>query len=248
MKAAIVGYGNMGKEIEKVLKSRKHEIVAIIDPSESNTTHKTITAEALRDAEVVFEFTHPSQAVKNIEAIAALGKNVVVGTTGWHDQIKNVENAVLKNNIALIYGTNFSLGVNMFYRIVETAADLVNKTEEYDVYGMEMHHVGKADSPSGTAKSIAEILLNNIRRKKRVVYDKLDKKIAPDEIHFTSVRAGSLPGTHIVGFDSKQDKIELRHDAKGREGFALGAVLAGEWLAGKRGLFTVSDFMNKYFR
>ncbi|MEK6968174.1 MAG: 4-hydroxy-tetrahydrodipicolinate reductase [Nanoarchaeota archaeon] len=248
MKIAIVGYGRMGKEIEKVCKARKHELVAIIDPSEPNATHKAINADALKNADAVIEFTHPSQAVSNIEKIASLKKNIVVGTTGWHSELKKVNDTVNKQGVAMIYGTNFSLGVNIFYRIIESAAALIDRAENYDIYGMEMHHAGKADSPSGTAKSIADILLSNIRRKKKAVYDKLEKQISPDEVHFTSVRAGSLPGTHIVGFDSAQDKIELRHDAKGREGFALGAVMAAEWLDGKKGLFTVSDFMSEYFK
>lgn len=248
MNVAIVGYGKMGKEIEKVCRKRKHEIVAIIDPNDPGASGKEINNESIKNAEVVFEFTNPTQAVKNIESIASLQKNIVVGTTGWHSDLKKVEKAVSKNRIALIYGTNYSLGVNIFYRIVESAAQLINKADTYDVYGVEMHHSKKADSPSGTAKSIAEILLNNISRKKKAVYDRLDRAVAHDEIHFSSVRAGDIPGTHIVGFDSPQDKIELRHDAKNREGFALGAVLAAEWLNDKKGLFTVSDFMNKYFR
>src|SRR3989344_320873 len=156
MKAAIVGYGKMGKEIEEILSERKHQVISRIDPTDKNATHGSITAESLKDVDVVFEFSKPEAAVKNIELIASHKKNIVIGTTGWANDLKKVEKIVAKNKIALVYGNNFSIGVNMFYRIVERAAELVNKLPEYDIYGYEVHHNQKADSPPGTAKSLAE--------------------------------------------------------------------------------------------
>ncbi len=248
MKIALVGYGKMGKEIAKICQKRKHTVVAIIDPTDPGATHKSINADSLKDADVVIEFTSPSAAVKNIEVIAALKKNMVVGTTGWHDQLPYVQKTIAKNDVGMIHGTNFSIGVNLFFRIVEGAAKLVNKVEDYDVFGFEMHHRKKADAPSGTAKTLSDILLKNISRKKKVAFHSPDKVLHDDAIHIASIRAGNLPGTHVIGFDSPQDSVELRHDAKGREGFALGAVLAAEWIAGKKGTYTVSDFFDGYFK
>jgi len=132
--------------------------------------------------------------------------------------------------------------------MVEASAKLINKAPNYDVYSYELHHNQKADSPSGTAKALGEILTKNIDRKTALVHDKLDRKIMPQEVHVASIRAGWIPGTHIVGFDSEADTIELKHTARSRAGFAYGAVMAAEWLQGKKGFFTINDFMNDVFK
>jgi len=150
---------------------------------------------------------------------------------------------VAENNIGLIHAANFSLGMNIFYHIVKESAKLIDQFDNYDISGLELHHNKKADSPSGTAKTLAEILLNNIRRKEKVTYEMVNRKIEPDELHFASVRSGSIPGTHKIIFDSTADTIELSHSARNREGFAIAAVIAAEWLHGKKGFFTIDDLM-----
>lgn len=250
MKIALVGYGKMGKEVERVARLRGHAICAIVDISQSAATHKEIdgSGSCLKDADVVIDFTMPAAVIQNIRKVAAAKKNMVIGTTGWYDSITDAKQLVGAAGTGFIYSSNFSVGVNVFYKIVEAAARLINKVPDYDVFGYELHHNQKLDSPSGTAKSIAEILLKNISRKKQAQYEKLDRRINPDEVHFASVRAGWIPGTHVVGFDSEADTIELKHTARSRAGFALGAVMAAEWVKGKKGFFTMNDFISDFFR
>ena len=250
MKIALIGYGKMGKEVERVAKLRGHAVCAIVDLSAAGATHKVIDdgGSCFKDADVVIDFTVPSAVVGNIRRVTAAKKNMVVGTTGWYDGMTEAKQLVGAAGTGFIYSSNFSIGVNAFYRVVEAAARLINKVPEYDVFGYELHHNQKLDSPSGTAKSIAEILLKNIGRKKQAQYGKLDRKINPEELHFASVRAGSIPGTHVVGFDSEADTIELKHTARSRAGFALGAVMAVEWLKGRKGFFTMNDFISDFFR
>src|SRR3989338_4784300 len=250
MKLALIGYGKMGKEVERAARLRGHTVCATIDKSDSGAMRKAIDdkGSCLKDADVVIDFTVPSAVVDNIRKVAAAKKNMVVGTTGWYDGMTEAKQVIGNAGTGFIYSSNFSVGVNVFYRIVEAAAKLIDKVPEYDVFGCELHHNQKLDSPSGTAKSIAEILLKNIGRKRQVQYDKLDRKINPEELHFASVRAGSIPGTHVVGFDSEADTIELKHTARSRAGFALGAVMAAEWVKGKKGFFTMNDFISDFFR
>ncbi|MBT4333854.1 MAG: 4-hydroxy-tetrahydrodipicolinate reductase, partial [Candidatus Cloacimonetes bacterium] len=144
-----------------------------------------------------------------------------------------------------IYGSNFSVGMNLFFSIIESAAKLMNKAEDYDLFGLEMHHNKKKDSPSGTAKVLSEIILQNIDRKTKVQYDKLDRKIEQDELHFTSVRSGNIPGTHSISFDSEADTIELKHTARNRNGLALGAIKAAKWINNKTGFYNFTDNLNK---
>lgn len=248
MKIALVGYGKMGKEVERVAKLRGHSVCATIDTASPGASHKEISADCIKDADVVIDFTMPSSVLQNIRKVTAAKKNMVIGTTGWYDSITEAKQLVGAAGTGFIYSSNFSMGVNIFYRIVEAAARLVNKVSDYDVFGYELHHNQKLDSPSGTAKSIADILVKNISRKKQVQYEKLDRKINPDELHFASIRSGWIPGTHVVGFDSEADTIELKHTARSRAGFALGAVMAAEWVKSKKGFFTMNDFVNDLFR
>ncbi|MBN2454264.1 4-hydroxy-tetrahydrodipicolinate reductase [Candidatus Woesearchaeota archaeon] len=243
MKIAIIGYGRMGKEIEQAAKSMGIEVASIIDPKAAGAACKEITADCLKDVDVAIDFTTPSAVVGNIKKVAAAKKNMVIATTGWHDKVDEVEKIVLDSGIGLIYSSNFSLGVNLFLQVVEEAAKKFGKFDIYDAFGYELHHNQKLDSPSGTAKSISKIMVEHIPHKKKVVEEKLDRKIEPEELHFASVRVGWIPGTHVVGFDSEADTIELKHTARGRKGFAQGALLAAQWIRGKKGLFTMQDFM-----
>ena len=250
MKIALIGYGKMGKEVERVARLRGHSVCAIIDRADAGATHKEIDSNGscLKDAEVVIDFTIPAAVIGNIKRVTAAKKNMVVGTTGWYDGMTEAKQLVGTAGTGFIYSSNFSVGVNVFYKVVEAAARLINKVPEYDVFGYELHHNQKLDSPSGTAKSIVDILVKNISRKKQAQYEKLDRKINPDELHFASIRGGWIPGTHVVGFDSEADTIELKHSARSRAGFALGSVMAAEWLKGKKGFFTMNDFVNDFFR
>jgi len=241
MRIGIIGYGKMGREIEAVALKRGHSAISI-DPN-SDADFKDINAESLSQVDVCVDFTHPDVALANIRKVAALQKNIVVGTTGWYGDMNQVKRIVEKSGIGFIWSGNFSLGVNMFLKVIQLASSIIDKTPEYDVFGYEIHHNGKADSPSGTANMIAKLLTDSIKRKEKIVYDKLDRKIRPDEIHFASVRGGSVPGTHVVCFDSVFDTIELRHTARTRQGFALGAVLAAEFIKDKKGLFEIEDLM-----
>jgi 4-hydroxy-tetrahydrodipicolinate reductase len=151
---------------------------------------------------------------------------------------------VKKSKIGFVYASNFSIGINIFSNIVEHASKIIDKFGDYDIYGYELHHNQKADSPSGTAKTLAEILTNCIKRKNKVIFEKIDRKIQPNEIHFASVRSGSIPGTHVVGFDSLSDTIELKHIARNREGFALGALMAAGWIKNRKGFYSIKDRLN----
>lgn len=244
MNIAIIGHGKMGKEIEKIALARGITIKSIIDPVEKTANYKEITEQSLKDVDVCIDFTRPEVAIENIKKIAKLGKNLVVGTTGWYDRLPEVKETVKKSKIGFIYASNFSIGVNMFFRITENAAKLINSVQEYDVKVHEIHHTQKLDAPSGTAKSIANILIKNIDRKTEMVTDA--KKLKSNkELLVTSERTGIVPGTHMIKMESEADIIELKHEAKSRKGFALGAVMAAEWLKGKKGFFEINDMMDQ---
>ena len=157
----------------------------------------------------------------------------------------DVKKIVERAGTGLIWSGNFSIGVNVYFKIIENAAKIINNISDYDVFVHEFHHKNKADSPSGTAVMIGNILTDNIDRKKRVVTEELKRKIEPDELHISSTRGGSVPGTHIVGFDSAADTIELKHTARSRQGFAVGAVMAAEWINGKKGFYDINDLMKE---
>jgi 4-hydroxy-tetrahydrodipicolinate reductase len=247
IKIALIGYGKMGQVIEKLAKERGHEIKAIIDPY-SKEAEKDINEKTLEDVDVCIDFSHPDVVIENIKKIAALKKNIVVGTTGWYDQMDEVKKIVEENKIGLIWSGNFSIGVNAFFKIVENSAKIFNNLEDYDVLATEYHHKNKADSPSGTAKMIGDILIKNIDRKEKLVFDKMDKKIEDNELHIASVRGGSIPGIHSVLFDSPQDTIEIIHTARGREGFATGAVMAAEFIKNKKGFYSINDLMDNIIK
>ncbi|MBI5390676.1 4-hydroxy-tetrahydrodipicolinate reductase [Candidatus Woesearchaeota archaeon] len=247
MNIAIIGYGKMGRMVEQVAHQRGHRIVARVDPTDPDADAKKISQSTLHDADLCIEFTHPRAAVQNIVALAQLKKPIVVGTTGWYDALPQVQEAVKHRKVSLLYASNFSLGVQLYLRIMQRAAQLMQSFPHYDIGGIGAHHNQKADSPSGTAKSIASVILQHMPRKKSVVYELPDRPLAADEFHFASLSCGSIPGTHTVFFDSAVDTIELTHTARSREGFALGAVLAAEWLRKepREGIFTIDAMMDE---
>jgi len=235
MKLAIVGYGRMGKEVEQQAQQRGHEICSILDVGDS------LTASALNGAEVLISFILADAVLPNLQKAAKLGISVVEGTTGWYDKLAKAKEL---SNLTMIYSPNFSIGVYLFSKIVGTAARLIGPLSEYDCYVHEFHHKGKNDSPSGTAKKLADILLEHLPQKGTSLYDTSHGVIDQSMLHVTSTRVGRVPGIHEIGFDSSADEITLKHTAHGREGFALGAVRAAEWIIGKSGIFTMDDFMS----
>ncbi len=253
MKIALIGYGKMGRIIEQIALAQGHTIAAIVEPFAEDTpagipASKSIADANLDSVDAAIEFSVPITACANITALAQRKIPTVVGTTGWLDKLDEVRKSVESANSSLIWSSNFSIGVNLFYRIAWRAAEIFNNFNEYDVGGFEVHHNKKLDSPSGTAKTLAEGVLSKIERKKKIVWETLDRKPAADELHFPSLRVGAVPGTHSLFFDSQADTIEITHTARSREGFASGAVLAALWLTAKerRGIFTMDDMLKEY--
>lgn len=242
MRIALIGYGRMGHAVEEVAGSAGHEIVARLG-SGDNRDGRGLTEERLGGAEVAIEFTEPESVTANIENAAALGIDLVVGTTGWYDQLDRMRHVIREAGTGLIYAPNFSLGTQVFFRLARLAGRLVDRLQDYDAFVLESHHRHKLDHPSGTARRLAEILLAEITTKARWEQAPGAGPAQPDALQVGSIRAGENPGMHVVGFDGPDDQIELRHQARGRSGFARGAVLAAEWIRGRRGLYTIDDML-----
>jgi len=240
MNIALIGYGKMGKEVEHVAKGRGLTVSKVFD-IHNNTGSLGLTRESLKGVDVCIEFSAPGVVIENIAAVAGCGKNIVVGTTGWYDRLDQVKKLVRENKIGFLYAPNFSLGVNIFAQIVSHAAHLMDRYTQYDAAVMESHHRAKIDSPSGTALTIASCILQAMKRKTEILSETSHGQIKPHQLHVTSSRFGSVTGTHAVVFDSEADSIELVHTARNRSGFAVGAVVAAEWLKGKKGFYTMRD-------
>ncbi|MCG3162134.1 MAG: 4-hydroxy-tetrahydrodipicolinate reductase [Acidobacteria bacterium] len=227
MKIAIVGYGKMGKMIERVAASRGHETVARFDV-DNNLRGEGLIAENLKGVEVAIEFSTPDSALGNIKRLAELRIPTVVGTTGWYEHLDEVKRAVTEHAGALVYGANFSIGMNLFFKIARDAAAMFARYGEYDPFLVEAHHKFKKDAPSGTALALERLMQESYGER------------APEAV---AIRAGHIPGTHEVGFDSEADTITLTHTARNREGFAAGAVLAAEKIIGKQGVYEFSELL-----
>jgi len=253
MKVAIVGYGKMGRMVEWVAMEQGCLVTAVVDPAREDAPlsgarlfRDMAGAGDLCGAEVAIEFTRPETALANVRALAEKGIPAVVGTTGWADGLDEARRAVEGAGTALFWASNFSLGVNLFYRIAWFAAELADAFPEYDVGGFESHHNKKLDSPSGTAKTLVEGVLARMSRKDTAVWETLNRRPGPGELHFPSLRVGSVPGQHSLFLDSPADTIEITHTARNREGFASGAVRAARWLlgtGGRKGFFTMDDML-----
>ena len=239
MKIAIIGYGKMGKMVEQEAQNLNIPISQIID------NKNDLLASDFDDEEVAIEFTEPATCIENIGILASKGVNISCGTTGWHQDIERAKEIVLTNNIGLIYATNFAIGVNIFWKVVKEAACIVDKFDEYDVFGHEIHHNKKKDSPSGTALTTAKILVDNIKRKKHIITERVDRGMKPDELHFSSTRGGYVIGKHEVVFDSSLDSIKIAHDSKGRSTYARGAINCAKWIRDKKGFFNINDYMEE---
>ena len=246
MKIALLGYGKMGKIIEKIALDRKHEIVLKID---YDNQHE-LTIENLQKADVAIEFSTPTTVLGNIDLCFNAGVPIVVGTTGWHEQLSEIKQRYEGSDKAFMYGTNFSVGVNIFFHINKVLAKVMNQHPYYDVQVEEIHHTQKLDSPSGTAITLAEGIINNLDDKKNWVNvltdtnNPADANTKVEDVLIESYRIDSVPGTHTVIYDSEVDTIEIKHTAHNRNGFALGAVLAAEWVSDKKGFFSVADMFD----
>ena len=236
MKIALVGYGQMGHMLRTQAEKRGHEIVLTVDPVASDADFNPKNAEDMAKkiiesgAEGIIEFSHPSAVYENIISLLPLKLPLVVGTTGWNDKRETVANKAKEMGSYIFHAANYSIGVNLFYKVVEQAAKLFANYDEYDCALWEAHHTKKVDSPSGTALEIAQIILNNTPSKTKIVTDAFHERPKKEELHVSSTRLGSVPGTHTVYFDSASDTVELTHTVRNREGLALGAVRAVEWL------------------
>ncbi len=241
MKIALAGYGKMGHEVELAAKARNHDIVALFD------IDKPLSPEALRlhHPDVIIDFTQPDSVVTNVRIAAKTETPIVIGTTGWDSERVKIKKMVDDANIGCVYASNYSIGVNLFLKIVGDASRLLNAAD-YDVYITEAHHNTKKDFPSGTALKISETILSGFRSKSKIT-SQLKQGEAPsrDSIVISSIRAGSIMGTHTVGFDSEVDSIELTHQAKSRRGFALGAVRAAEWIVTKKGMYSFEEHITQ---
>lgn len=239
---ALIGYGKMGKLIAELAPQYGVEIVSKIDPTQAHC-QREINMQTLSGAKTCIDFSVPEKVLGNVQAAASCGCNIVIGTTGWQGHLADLESIAKIHQIGIVYGSNFSVGMNVFYHIVQYAVRMIDRLPEYDIYGLELHHNQKLDSPSGTAKELAQMICQNSLRKQIPVYETLNRKIKPEELHFGSVRAGSIPGTHTVGFDSLADNIELVHRARSRQGFALGALKAAVWAASLKGVYEFKELI-----
>jgi 4-hydroxy-tetrahydrodipicolinate reductase len=221
MKIALLGYGKMGRLVEAIAMREGWEVGPKLDIGD-NAGGKGITAASMEGVDVALDFSQPDAVLPNIEAAARVGINLVIGTTGWADSRSQVERVVLESGIGLVYASNFSVGMNLFFEIVSSAARIVGKVPQYDPYLSEEHHNAKKDAPSGTALQLLELMKPYLN--------------GPDPA-IASTRAGFIPGNHTVGFDSEADTIVLEHRARNRQGFAEGAVLAARWIAGRKGFY-----------
>lgn len=235
MKIALIGYGKMGKTIEKIAINRGHEIVSIIDIDNLDD----FDSASFKSADVAIEFTRPDVAISNVRSCFRAGVPVVCGTTGWN--LQEIKADLEASESALFWSSNFSLGVNLFFAVNKYLAKLMNKFENYNVEMTEVHHIHKLDAPSGTAITLAEGILENLDRKEDWVKEAEKKKT---DLAIKSIREGEVPGIHTIVYDSEVDTITITHDAKSRAGFALGAVVAAEYTAGKKGLLSMHDLFD----
>jgi 4-hydroxy-tetrahydrodipicolinate reductase len=224
---AIIGYGKMGKLIEQLAPGYGFEVALKLDEF-NNANYEGVTAENFRGIDVAVDFSIPDAVVENIERISALGVNMVLGTTGWLDRADRVKAAINKNRIGLVWSPNYSIGVNVFARLVAEAARLLAAEPEYGAWAWEIHHATKKDAPSGTLLKLV---------------DEMKAAGFPRAIDVSSSRAGAHPGTHEIGFDSAADTLTLRHVARSREGFARGALKAAQWVVGKKGFHEFREIL-----
>ncbi len=236
MKIALIGYGKMGKTIEQIALNRGHQIVSIVDINNP----EEFQSDNFKSADVAIEFTTPATAFDNYMKSFAAGVPVVSGTTGWLDRIGEIKEKCAKEGKTFFYASNFSIGVNIFFALNKYLAKIMNNFPVYNVSMTETHHIHKLDAPSGTAITLAEGILENVDRKERWTLETAEQ---PSDLPIHAIREGEVPGIHEVTYESDVDYISIKHDAKSRAGFALGAVVAAEFTAGKKGFLGMDDML-----
>ncbi len=229
----------MGRLVDQEAKKRGHEIEGVCD---RHAAHAISLAELAKRSDILIDFSSSDNVHHSIQEAAKAQKNIVIGTTGWNHQ-DQARKIAKEAGIGILFSPNFSIGVLLFKKLVREAAKLFHNVDGYDIAGFEIHHSKKQDAPSGTAKALADSIVIEWPSKTEILYDTPEGQIKPHQLHFTSLRIGSCPGTHEIIIDSPCDTITLRHEAKNREGFALGAVIAAEQLFGKQGYFTMEDLL-----
>lgn len=238
MKIALVGYGKMGKAIEKAAIERKHEVVYTCHHLSETLV---LTLKELQP-DAIIEFTHPESVIGNLELLATTNIPIVCGTTGWLAHLSHIASVIEKNKSSLIYASNFSVGVNILFKLNQQLAKWMNPYPEYDSFIEEQHHRHKADAPSGTALSLGLDMLKFLDRKENIVHNELiNRGPTPSELSIGYIRAGEIIGKHTVTYTSHTDTLSISHHAHNREGFAIGAVIAAEWIQGKQGFFNFAD-------
>lgn len=239
MNIALIGYGKMGKTIEDIAISRGHTIVG------KSNSENPITSLDFSIIDVAIEFTAPHFAVQHIEYCVDHNVPVIVGTTAWNDQLPHVKDYVTKNDGAILYASNFSIGVNIFFDINRRLAKLMSNSPEYKPSIEEIHHLEKVDAPSGTAVTLTnDMMLENDNFSSWIHQENTKPSTLDNQIAVTSFREDGVPGTHQISYESDIDLIEIKHTAKNRQGFAMGAVIAAEWIANKKGIYTMQDVIN----
>jgi|SRR6185436_17636201 len=241
MKFALIGYGKMGKEIEQMAQSAGHEVVLKINKENLSQ----FTSENLRKADVAIEFTQPAAAFFNISKCFDSGIPVVTGTTGWYDQLDEARELCQMKNGSILYASNFSIGVNLFFELNRKLAEMMKSHAEYKISLEEIHHIQKLDKPSGTAITIANDINAAAGSVKKITINESEKN-DPEKIFINPVRKENVIGIHAVNYRSEIDKIEIRHEAFSRKGFAQGAILAAQWLKGKKGFFEMKNFLKEF--
>lgn len=244
MNIVLLGYGKMGQIIERFALKRGHQIYLVVDEQNRNG----LTIDDIKDADIAIDFSIPAAALDNIDLCLAAGVPIVVGTTGWYEHLDQVKQECFAANGSVLYGSNFSIGVNVFFHINKLLAKALRPYQQYDVQVEEIHHIHKLDAPSGTAITIAEGILENSDIKTSWVNSLVgenDERIPkPQELLIESHRIEEVPGTHTVLYSSEVDQIEFKHTAHSRDGFALGAVVAAEWLQDKKGFYQVTEIFD----
>lgn len=236
MNIALLGYGKMGKEIEVIALSRGHHIVLKVNKENANKITKT----DLQKADVAIEFSTPDTVIENIKKCFDAKVPIVVGTTGWYDKFDSVKTLCSSINNTLFYASNFSLGVNIFFKVNQYLATIMNNYPDYEISMEEIHHIHKLDKPSGTAITLANQIIDKVKRKENWSITHAGK----EDVFIKDVREGEVPGTHIIKYSSAVDDIEIMHKAHSRKGFALGAVLAAEFARDKKGILTMEDLLS----
>lgn len=238
---SFLGNGGISKAIQALINQENHQISSIIEKGDPWD---------FEDCDIILVCITPDNFIEHFEELCTYKKDIIIVTTGWYDRIEAVKKIASDTSIKVLWSSNFSIGVNLYFKMIKEAAKLINQFENYDIWATELHHRKKVDSPSGTAKTLGNILLNNIDRKTRITEDTLHRAIEEDEIHFSSTRGGVVNFSHTIGFDSIEDCIEIKHTARNRNGYALGVLKAAEWLSiQKPGFYSMEDFIaTQYLR